>query len=402
MSDPRYLVISSDEHSPPTLDRGAWASKPEIRGDYERAAQELDTWCEEHAKDGIVRVSCGDTLDSFEPHPDRLAWLTKYFDKHLSHCQAYYYIQGQHDIVVRCREVTWLSVAVQNKKMVYAHRQVFQINDMLALFHDNTVPANLMEYLQGLTVPDDKAFTLFCHQLWTPWMSSARSSANLCKLPPYITWVISGDYHIQKDNTIVTDYGQQLTAWSVGPLHIQDISEPTQCRFLVYDFQDRRMMSIPLSCRKVSRYEITNDDQLQEFEAEVSKWPVFHDEYSVDKPIVVFRYYTTVENAIKVANSVCYMRAHLFDDAVVPVTTASALSVYSKNDKADVGHYLTSVDVDPGSPIHAMVEAALDAVSPMDLKSRLDSVKRLFMEGAFNANREVVPTQLLPAREPGA
>lgn len=385
--NPRYLVITSDEHSPPSMDRGAWASRPEIRGDFERAADEVDTWCAEHYQEGIVRVSTADTLDSFEPRPDRLAWLSDYFDRHMQHCQAYFYIQGQHDRVVQCPDNPWLSVVVKSPKMVYAHQKTVQISNMTAVFHDNTSPNQLMSFVHSLEGKSETPYTLFCHQLWHPWLPANRSAASLTAMPPYITWVISGDYHIQKDEILQTQYNHSLRAWSVGPLHIQDISEPSACRFLVYDFQTGVMTSVPVSCRPVIRFEVYNEDQLAQFEQAVSKMRVFHDETDVDKPIIRLRYATQLAKAVSVANTVCALRAHLFYDPVVSVASPTHATMYCRSSKEDVFAALANrAEAAPGTTVRAVVDAAMDATSPADLESRLEVLRQSIVQGAPHAN----------------
>lgn len=396
--DTRYIVITSDEHSPPTLDRGAWASRPEIRGDFEHAAEFVTDWCDGHANEGIVRISCADTLDSFEPEPDRLRWLSEYFKEQLEYCQAYYYIQGQHDRVARCPNVPWLSVICENPKMQYAHRRVIEISGRQFVFHDQTSAPQLMAFIQGVS-PQLSGATLIAHQLWHPWLPATRMVPSLKALPPQIYRVFSGDYHVQKEERMITASGAPLDAWSVGPLHIQDISEPNNCRFLVIDCRDWSVQSIPIPSRQVLKFEIQTDDHLDAFVAEMAKLPVFHDPLHIKKPIVKVRYLTLIDQAHRRITDACHLKAHLFPDPAAAVQELNVYDVYSKGNSQDVQYCLdASGKVPRGSVPRQIVDTILDAASPAELTARLDALRDAFLEGD-NAIRENASSEVLPVHQ---
>lgn len=397
----RYIVITSDEHAPPTMDRGAWASRPEIRGDFERGMQFVHNWCEQYWAEGILRISCADTLDSFEPEPDRLKWLADYFDKHLNYCKAYYYIQGQHDRVARCPNTPWLSVVCPSGKMIYAHKKIIEIAGRYFVFHDNASPAQLMESLHNLQtqdlIPDNT--TLIAHQLWHPWLPANRVVPSLKALPTRIGRVFSGDYHIQKEERLATDAGTFLDAWSVGPMNIQDISEPNSPRFLVIDCKDWTVKSIPIPARPVHKFDIRTDEDLDAFLAFARSLPVQHDDLSIDKPIIKVRYLTSLDMASRQIRDACESRAHLFPDPAVVLQGVSLDQVYSRSNKQDVEQCLDACGKVPrGSLPRQIVDISLSAVSQGDLTAKLDELQATIIE-VPDENRGAAASEVLPTHE---
>lgn len=369
----RYIVVTSDEHAPPTLERGAWASRPEIRGDFEAAAEAVTDWCATYAQPGIVRVSTADTLDSPEPSPDRLLWLAKYFDEQLTYCSDYFYIQGQHDMAVRCPQTPWLSVVCPNPKMQYAHRRVISIAGRLCLFHDHTTGATLFEFLKSVEhqYPNIQNAILFAHQLWHPWLPSGRMYPSLKDIPPFISMVISGDYHVPLAERIATHHGHVVDCYSVGPFSPQDISEPGGNRFLVIDTKDWSVQSIPLPARPLFRYDLRDEQHLDQFVAEMSARSV-KSPYSLDKPLIQVAYSTAIPGAIKTITEVCDGKAHLFPKPVVEAQGVNLLQLYRRNNYEDVIQCVEASGMAPaGTRVRKLVETVLDAKDKPTLFARL-------------------------------
>lgn len=377
--DARFIVITSDEHAPPVLERGAWATRPEIRGDFEAAAEAVTDWCEANHQYGIVRISAGDTLDSAEPSPDRLRWLAEYFDQHLQFCKAYYYIQGQHDMASRCPQVSWLSVICRNPKMQYANGNVLEIAGRKFLFHDHTTAATLFGFieqvLQELDVPDDESATLISHQLWYPWLPASRMYPSLKALPPAITSVFSGDYHVQKDEVITTNFGCNLRAVSIGPFNIQDLSEPPEGRFIVIDTQDWSVQSVPLPRRTVVRVDLQTEDDLATFARYADSLPSTPT-HSFERPIIRVAYRTSIENAVKVMVESCENKAHLFSVPIANVEGVNLAQVYRRGNYDDVVQCVNASGMAPqGTRVRDIVDTSLEAKDKKTLMDRLNELR---------------------------
>jgi len=377
--DARFIVITSDEHAPPVLERGAWGSRPEIRGDFEAAAEAVTDWCEANHQYGIVRISAGDTLDSSEPSPDRLRWLAEYFEQHLQFCKAYYYIQGQHDMAVRCPQVSWLSVVCRNPKMQYVNQGVASISGRKFLFHDHTTAATLFGFIEQVleseATAEDEKVTLIAHQLWYPWLPASRMYPSLKALPVEVTSVFSGDYHVQKDEVITTNFGHNVRCVSVGPFNIQDISEPPEGRFIVIDTSDWSVQSVPLPRRPVIRVDLHTEDDLAKFVHYAASLPncALH---AFERPIIRVAYRTAIENVVKTLIEVCEHKAHLFSVPIAAVEGVNLLQVYRRGNHDDVVQCVEASGMAPqGTRVRDIVDTVLEIKDRKVLMDRLNELR---------------------------
>ena len=389
----RYVVFTFDEHAPPRMNCGAWARRPEIRGDFERSAEAVDAWCRQRYHLGITRISCGDTLDSFEPDPDRLDWLKTYFRQHLEYCRAYHYIQGQHDRVMRCPTTPWLSLLTDNPKMQYSHRKVVKIADRAFCFHDNASQTELYQGLREI-LPKEPTI-LVAHQLWHPWLPSGRMLPSFLDLPESVRMVFSGDYHVQRDDQFVCHDGHALRAWSGGPLTVQEISSDPACRFLVLDLETMVVESVPLPYRPILRHHLETEEQLLQFLQEVSRLKLHPDPFSVEIPILQVKYMSNLPDAYRQIRDASQGRAHLFCDPLVAVQEGSFHTIYSRSIKHDITSAIEASGKAPiGSLERKIVDISLEVSSPSDLELKLDALQKSYLEEQ-DANRETSVAELL-------
>lgn len=377
----RYVVITSDEHYTPSMQQGPWAKHPAVRGTYELAAAVVDDWCREHASDGVVHISGADTIDTSEPQPDRIAWLQGYFERHLSHCDAYLYIQGQHEKSSKCPDVPWLSVISKDPKVQYMNLKRAMVNDELFYFRDNTSAEDLFDSVNSLVEEhslEKISFNLIAHQLWSPWVPANAMTPNLLALPPHICRVFSGDMHTVKNDVLVTSYGAKLEAYSIGPFCAQAWGEETKPRFIVFDTHLKTITSLPLPSREMQTFKIHSEDELDALCDKLKQMDTYLHEHDPLLPLWRVYYSSKLPNVVakleQLANRKCYIFFHPF----TPVDHGADLQkIFScAGIKASAEGFLNLNQATmPGTPVRSVVDTVIDVKSQRELEAKLNQTK---------------------------
>ncbi len=374
--DVRYVAITSDEHYQPSMTCGPWSRYPLIRGDAERSAAVVNQWCADHYSEGIVRISCADTLDTPEPQPDRLLWLKKYFEEHLAYCKGYLYIQGQHERVIKCPNSTWMDVITNSNKVHHINKKRFSIGDQLFAGIDNTNPVDLFSFVEDLD--EQSRYNLITHQLWYPWLPASKVYPSLKQLPPQIRRVFSGDYHVVKNDILLTDHGQQLEAYSVGPFCMQSWGEEPVNRFLVLDLKLDQVLNVPLPSRQVFRGTVNTEEDLEVVLTNLSKLPKYTDPTSVDMALVKISYNSKVPYVQKRLEEVAEGKFHFFIEPFVQDEQLIDMrKIYGRASATEsVKTYLDSHSITAaGTLIRHIIDATMEANNPKELEMKLEELK---------------------------
>lgn len=372
--DIRYVVITSDEHHQPHLLRGPWAKRPLIRGDTERAAEFVTQYCDELNQDeNVLHISGGDTIDTSDPQPDRVLWLKQYFEKHLSVCKQYLYIQGQHEKSSRCPNTPWLSAI--DKRTIHIDRQVFSIEGQFFAGIDNTSPEELQGFIQGLS--DEVPFNLITHQLWKPWVPMGVGNLDLMQLPDNIQRVFSGDMHLKKD--LLLPDGRQY--FSVGPFFMQAWREETEPRFLVLDLRTNTVKSVLLPCRKVFQTVIRSEEELEVQMGHLSNLPKYHDPASIEIALLKVSYNSRIPGLQQTLEEFGEGRFHLFAEPYVQsdAESFSMDKIYAPGSQqlaGSVTEYLNKHEATAqGQLVRDIVDQALISTTPKDLEAKLNQLR---------------------------
>jgi hypothetical protein len=372
--DIRYVVITSDEHHQPHMLRGPWAKRPLIRGDTERAAEFVTQYCDElNQHENVIHISGGDTIDTSDPQPDRVLWLKNYFEKHLSVCKHYLYIQGQHEKSSRCPHTPWLSVI--DKRTIHIDRKTFYIGDQCFAAIDNTSPEELQSFIGELD--EDIPYNLFTHQLWKPWVPMGVGNLDLMQLPANIRRVFSGDMHLKKD--LLLPDGRQF--FSVGPFFMQAWREETEPRFLVIDLRDNSVVYVPLPCRKVFQTTIRNEEELELQMAHLSQLPKYSDPADIDIALLKVSYNSRIPGLQQTLEEFGEGRFHLFADPYVQSEgeAFSFESIYGPGAQQlsnSVTEYLNKHEATgQGKLVRDIVDQVLISTNPKDLEAKLNQLR---------------------------
>ena len=379
--DARYVVITSDEHYTPSMRQGPWAKHPMVRGTYELAAMEVARWCRDHESEGIVRISGADTLDTADPQPDRLRWLQDYFESHLKSCQAYLYIQGQHERSSKCPDVPWMTVISDDPKVQYMDNKRAMVGDELFYFSSNVSVEELFDRINSLVdehTPPNTFFNLIAHQLWSPWVIANSLTPNLQSLPPHIRRVFSGDMHMVKNDVFSTTYGATVEAYSIGPFCAQAWGEETAPRFIVFDTQRKAIVSVPLPSREMTTVKIHTEEELERLCDLIKSKDTYLSMTDPTLPLLRVQYSSRIPNVMSKLEQVSDRKCYIFFHPFTPVDHGAELhQIYTRDSiqaSADGFFNLNPLTL-PGTPVRSIIDTVMDARSQKDLETRLNQTK---------------------------
>ena len=230
MPTPTHL-LTSDWHCQP----GAWASRPEIRGDSFYSLQQIVDYANQY---DVHLVGAGDLFDVQAPDAET-CFKVKATLQQLG--RDLLFVEGQHELQPT---VPWL-YALLDVKRVSLHNYVLKSRgiEMVGL---NWLPH---EQLQQALAALPKADMLVTHQVWSDFMAPLAGSATLSQVP-HVRLVYTGDYHRLKQADVTGATGQPLHALNTGSTCMQDIGELAEKQVaLLYD--DLSYQLLPLKTRPV-------------------------------------------------------------------------------------------------------------------------------------------------------
>lgn len=239
-------VFAADLH----LANGAWLRRPEIAGDAIRSFEQIIDYCVDHRR---ALVLGGDVIDVTTPPPNVVCVICRQMDRMARDNLPVYYVQGQHELN---RDTPWLSV---HHWPQHIHRRLIDIGGELVYGLDWQPNLRLQEELS--TVPAT-AQTLVCHQVWSDFMGVGVTEGSLGEIP-YVTKVLTGDYHRRRDLTVTGASGQSISVYSPGSTCMQEISEQPDKYFI--DFVNGWPQDVRLETREFYHEQLLTELSLDAF-----------------------------------------------------------------------------------------------------------------------------------------
>lgn len=203
-------VVFADSH----LRRRIWANRP-IEGDsYFSFQQIVDAAIELNAP----LVGAGDLIDQRINESGPIVFLQRQMDLLHKHGVRFYYLQGQHEMDL----VPWCSLG--GALTTHIHGQCFMLGDFPCYGIDYQPAVKLQEELER--IPSDRQI-LFAHQVWRNFMGSIASPQGEFSDIPYVTTMVTGDFHETVLANAKNKQQADLKVFSPGSTCLQEISEPS-------------------------------------------------------------------------------------------------------------------------------------------------------------------------------
>jgi DNA repair exonuclease SbcCD nuclease subunit len=281
----------------------------------------------QHNCDNLLGL--GDLFNVKSQRADALHLLKEFTDEldHREH--KLYYVQGQHEF----SDPTIMSAI--SDTAVHMHDKTVTIGDFRCHGLDYQNPVQVEEALRGLPEAD----VLLTHQVWRDYMGEDRGRAWAHWVPESYQLILTGDYH----ETKVIKHGHRRIV-SPGSLNIQKINERADKHVFVLK-EDGELVDVPLRSRNVYGMNIRDEDELEQFIAELDEHVALRPQADVPpdvaKNILRVTYSTTVPNVVPALERAVGDRCHLFWDPKRPVVTDIPLEAQQRTDAVMSGGLLT-------------------------------------------------------------
>ncbi len=287
------LVLTSDWH----LERAAWAKHPTLTGDSYYSVRQIIQYAMDNRVSAVL--AAGDLFDKPTPDSNSVGVAIEAVSRLATADIPLYFTQGQHEKV---RGEPWFSVAGAN----YAHKQLLDLDGVIVYGLDYTRPDILKEEIANIP---ESANLLMMHQVWRNFMGELRTTDGDFEMLPPVDLILTGDFHkalIYNKNDI--------KAVSPGSICMQSIDEESSKSFFVLN-DDFSISKIPLKARKVFRYIINSEYDLQKFlDVQIKEAQEFQEDVPdyVQKNIVDVKYNMDLNNVFIRLTKHVGDRVHLF------------------------------------------------------------------------------------------
>lgn len=350
-------ILAADFHLAP----GAWASRPLIRGDAYYSFQQIVDYAVKH--DAADVVAAGDLIDTAKPSSETVRHMCAQLRRLHKAGVSFRFVQGQHDMATP----PWFAAV---SDVEHVHGKYFTVGDLQAYGLDYLSAAALREAL-----PTIKPGTqlLVCHQVWSDFMGSIAVCEGALSDIPYVTYVLTGDYHKTVIDTFTNRQGKTGRVWSPGSICMQSIDEDPEKYFFHYDHAKRTVKQVLLRTRPlIAWHEIEDEGEMSAFLTTISEHlDKAYDEAAglpeeIRKPIVHVPYSLDLERPYARILKALDGRAHFFQQELVRQT---AEQVIEKKKRQEIAHKgllgcLPLVVPDEESPVRKGLERLLASKDP--------------------------------------
>lgn len=289
MSITPIAIQTSDWH----LAKNAWAKYPTLSGDSYYSLSQITTFAKDY---GLPIVAAGDLLDKNSPDSYTVWKITQEISGLAADEIPIYYIQGQHEKVF---DKPWLGLTDYAH---HIHRKLIEIAGIRFYGLDYSRPDQLKEFLQ--VVPENTD-VLVMHQVWQNFMGSICKTDASFDILPKIELLLTGDLHKTVQQVFINEKNEFL-AISPGSICMQSIDEPDDKYFFVL-FDDLSLEKIKLKTRKVHRFVINDEQELQTFldqQLDAAIEPQTNVDPSIEKNIIDIKYDRNIPDVyIRIVNA---------------------------------------------------------------------------------------------------
>lgn len=251
MSRTPLLVAGSDNH----LEYNAYVDYPAMWGDaYFALAQEVDCALQHR----VPLVLAGDVFERNYPDSYSLKQLFDQLDRLAAGGQAFYFVQGQHEL---SRRKPWCGLHAHAFHLHQQTRLLKLSPGQQVVYGLDWQPAAALAWLAAEVPPEVTVLVL--HQVWREFMGDhVPTEGSLAELvPDHVRLVITGDFHGHCQKHLKNKNGNEFTVLSPGSAVWQSVMEDHEKYFyLVYD--DLSYESVPLKGRRVVRTRSQTPEQL--------------------------------------------------------------------------------------------------------------------------------------------
>jgi hypothetical protein len=239
----------------------AWVKHPTLCGDAYESFQQILNFCGMHRCPLLLG---GDILDQRNPDPDPVRQLCHrirdFAGEGMPQEHVVYYIQGDHEFSPTTPWPQLSGVAH------YMHGELIEIGPFKIYGMDWTPMDRVQDELAKIP---PEANTLLTHLAWSEIQGIGQTSASLQDLPPHITTVLTGDYHVHLSKVIPRPEGQApVVAFSPGSTCMQAIDENPAKQFWVCEKDERgqwTMQSKGLATRRFYHIDLATPEAFDQW-----------------------------------------------------------------------------------------------------------------------------------------
>lgn len=360
------LLLTADWH----IQRGAWKSRPNIRGDSRAALEHLVNeaiiYKKGTSEDQII-IAAGDLYDVVHPSSDDVIFVHGQLDRLKMANIPILFIQGQHERSFP----PWLSA---HDWPIYLNETSYEIDGKLIYGLDWQPQSKLSAALGKIPT---NTFLFVCHQVWSELLPFSPEGS--LEEIPYAPFILTGDRHRHVRLKLKS---RKAEVFSPGSFAMQDISEEPFKSVFSFDLNSCVaesvslpsrpfiMLSIPDDKYPIEDYTDALEEQLSEIEKDAGELPP-----AIRTPIVRVKIAPEMVDRFSYLRSKVQDRCHLFSDVIVPV-----LDVSNEDTDAEVLHV--------GNP--ALNKSLVDAVDAhSDDKAITDFVVRIVSNQDVSIEEEI-------------
>ena len=318
------LVFCADTH----LCERTWASRPTLVNDAFYSFEQIVNYAINSGAEGVV--CAGDMFDVRKPPSAVLRFFRDQISKLEDKRIAFYYIQGQHDLV----SPTWAST-VSDWPVLLDSAGTIKLDTGFSIAGFSWTPVDqLADRLPDVYGAD----VAVLHQVWVEFMGDHVATEGRLADVKECNTIFTGDYHHNSILSIDNIVGDKLTVVSPGSTNLRKIDEPARKYFYTADIGSAgiEFNRMDLDTRAVTVVHVNDAADIESAAASVEKFVTANQHAVLGKPIVRVVAAATVPETYKRFNQQFSERAHLFfkivdvcseDDLIVDVADISNIGV---------------------------------------------------------------------------
>lgn len=307
MSKNVLAFFCADTH----LQERAWSNRPTLSGDAYYAFTQIVDAAVEH---GVPILHAGDLIDKRVNDSRPIDFLRKKFDQLEADKVEFFYIQGDHEY----SEPSWVSAI--HKWPTHLHGRICELSTHVSVYGIDYRPFG--QFAPELAKMPKKANTLLTHQKWAEYLGGLQiCEASFAKVPT-VTTIVTGDFHVHGVAEYAGADGQVIKVHSPGSTCMQAINE--SFKHVIFALYPGGVLKpYPLKSRPVISFKtVTNET---EFNRLLDTWPKRLAEAesadlpdNIRKPIVIAKFYDSVDAAYRRFSQVVGDSAHTFLSVTSP------------------------------------------------------------------------------------
>lgn len=255
---PPLAVFFGDAH----LDAGAWANRPQIKGDSIAAFQYI---CNVAIKYQIPYVfGAGDLIDVKKPAPEIVQFVRAQLDKLQEANIQFKFIQGQHEYAADLPWFCaihdwpdWINGKTVTIRSDYRPEREYYVHGMD--WHTADAVGSAMDQ-----IPED-CHILLAHQVWEEFMGDKCGCECSFAQVPYVDTVFTGDFHQNKRVKYRNAQGESMVVISPGSTNMRKIDEPVDKYFYILH-EDYTWTRVLIPTRRKIEISIRTEEELETFE----------------------------------------------------------------------------------------------------------------------------------------